>query len=80
MRILVTGGAGYIGSVTVEHLLDSRHDVVVLDNLWRGHRRAVAESARFVHCDLRDGVRTGSVVAEAGPDVAVQFASGSLVP
>ena len=80
MRILVTGGAGYIGSVTVEHLLDLRHDVVVLDNLWRGHRRAVPESATFVHCDLRDGVRTSSVVAGAAPDAVLHFAAATLVP
>lgn len=57
MKILVTGGAGYIGSVSVRLLLDAGHDVVVFDNLERGHRaagdppRLIASSAK-AHRDL----------------------------
>ena len=52
MRIAVTGGAGYIGSVLVEVLLRERHNVLVLDNLSKGHRDAVMETADFAEIDL----------------------------
>src|SRR5690242_11742297 len=54
MRVLVTGGAGYIGSIVATHLLAAGHEVVVLDNLERGHRSAVPAGADFVVADLRD--------------------------
>ncbi len=54
MRLLVTGGAGYIGSVTADHLLQAGHDVVVLDNLGNGHREAVPEQVEFVEGDIHD--------------------------
>src|ERR1700686_1400768 len=54
MRILVTGGAGYIGSVVAEELLLAGHEVVVLDNLSRGHREAVPKNAELVVGDLAD--------------------------
>jgi len=54
MRILVTGGAGYIGSMTTRALLDAGHDVVVLDTLERGHRAAVDSRASFVEGDVGD--------------------------
>jgi UDP-glucose 4-epimerase len=54
MRILVTGGAGYIGSVVVEELVRVEHEVVVFDNLSQGHRAAVHSEAAFVHGDLSD--------------------------
>ena len=52
--ILVTGGAGYIGSICVKHLIDHGHDVVILDNLERGHRAALHPRADFVLGDLGD--------------------------
>ena len=54
MRVLVTGGAGYIGSGVVEELLASGHTAVVYDNLYKGHRDAVHPQAEFVHADLLD--------------------------
>ncbi len=54
MRVLVTGGAGYIGSVSVRELLDSGHDAVVLDTLERGHRAAVDERAEFLEGSVAD--------------------------
>ncbi len=54
LSVLVTGGAGYIGSHIVHHLLDAGHRVVVLDNLYSGHRWAVGE-AELVEADLGDG-------------------------
>lgn len=52
MNILVTGGAGYIGSILVEGLIDEGHQVFVFDNLQRGHRVAVDPGANFVNADL----------------------------
>ena len=53
MRILVTGGAGYIGSVVTEQLVEQGHAVLVFDNLSKGHRDAVVDGAEFVQADLR---------------------------
>ena len=59
MNVLVTGGAGYIGSHTVKALLQEGHKVVVIDNLSRGHRAAVPEEIPFYVVDIHDidGVR-----------------------
>jgi UDP-glucose 4-epimerase len=56
MRILVTGGAGYIGSITTRRLLDARHDVIVLDSLVRGHREAVDARALLIEGEVGDPV------------------------
>ena len=80
MKVLVTGGAGYIGSVAVERLLERGHDVVVLDNFWRGHRAAVPAGAAAVDCDIRDGARTKRIVHDARPDNILHFAAATIVP
>lgn len=80
MRILVTGGAGYIGSVATARLLEQGYDVVVLDNLQRGHRTAVHPRAEFVPCDLRDQQATVEAVASARADAVLHFAALHLVP
>jgi UDP-glucose 4-epimerase len=80
VRVLVTGGAGYIGSVTTETLLDRGHDVVVFDNLGRGHRAAVDPRAAFIEGDLRDLDATVAAVAESQPDAVMHFAAYALVP
>ncbi|MDL1909312.1 NAD-dependent epimerase/dehydratase family protein, partial [Chloroflexi bacterium CFX6] len=54
MNILVTGGAGYIGSATAEALLKAGHAVTVYDSLVTGHRQAVPPEARFIEADLSD--------------------------
>jgi UDP-glucose 4-epimerase len=54
MRILVTGGAGYIGGAVAEELVRSGHDVIVLDNLSKGHRAAVPEEAALIEADVGD--------------------------
>lgn len=79
MNILVTGGAGYIGSVTVEALLARGHRVVVLDNLATGHREAVESDAAFVLADLRDTDRVSFTLDEHAIEAVVHFAASSLV-
>lgn len=80
MRVLVTGAGGYIGSVAIERLMDKGYDVVAVDSLERGHRRAIPEGVPFVECDLRDPVATTNVVAESGADAIMHFAALHLVP
>ncbi len=64
MRVLVTGGAGYIGSAVAEELLNGGHEVVVYDNLAKGHRDAVPPGATFVHGDLGDGATAARDAAQ----------------
>jgi UDP-glucose 4-epimerase len=80
VKVLVTGGAGYIGSVAVECLRDRGDNVVVLDNLWRGHRAAVPDGVEFIQCDLRDAGATSNAVGQARPDAVLHFAGATLVP
>lgn len=79
MKLLVTGGAGYIGSVCSSVLLDRGHDVVVADNLSQGHREAVPDGAAFVEIELRDRSAVDDLFAEGGFDGVVHFASHTLV-
>jgi len=79
MRILVTGGAGYIGSVTTELLLDRGHEVVVFDNLERGHRAAVDRRAQFIEGDLRNRARIDEAMLGVRPDAVMHFAAYALV-
>lgn len=79
MKVLVTGGAGYIGSVAVEMLADSGHSVVVYDNLVKGHRGAVDERARFVEGDLEDLALLDSTLRDNNIDAVMHFAAHSLV-
>jgi len=78
MKLLVTGGAGYIGSIVAQQLLDAGHEVVVLDNLSRGHRAAVPADARLAEVDLLDAAGVRETVAE-GFDGALHFAAFALV-
>jgi UDP-glucose 4-epimerase len=78
MKLLVTGGAGYIGSIVAQQLLSAGHEVVVLDNLSRGHREAVPAGARLAEVDLLDAERVRDTLAE-GFDGALHFAAYALV-
>jgi UDP-glucose 4-epimerase len=78
MRLLVTGGAGYIGSVVAQQLLDRGHDVAVLDDLSRGHRAAVPQGARLLEVSLTDLEGTSDALAE-GFDGVLHFAALALV-
>jgi UDP-glucose 4-epimerase len=79
MRVLVTGGAGYIGSVVTEELLHEGHDVVVYDNLSRGHVEAVAPDAEFVHADLGDTETLRSTLQKHQIQAVIHMAAHSLV-
>jgi UDP-glucose 4-epimerase len=78
MKLLVTGGAGYIGSIVSRRLLDAGHEVVVFDSLERGHREAVAPAARLIVGDLRD-TEAIHVAAAEGFDGVLHFAAFALV-
>jgi UDP-glucose 4-epimerase len=79
MRVLVTGGAGYVGSVVVEELLAAGHEVVAYDNLGTGHRDAVVEPARLVEGDILDGPRLTETLRGQRIAVVVHMAADSLV-
>jgi UDP-glucose 4-epimerase len=78
VRLLVTGGAGYIGSITTAHLLAAGHEVTVFDNLSKGHIQAVPPGARFIEGDLLDQEQLNQVL-NMGFDGVLHFAALSLV-
>ena len=79
MKILVTGGAGYIGSVVTEELIKAGHKVVVYDNLSYGHRAAVQSPAEFVAADLLDGETLCRVLREQAIEAVMHMAAYALV-
>ena len=79
MKILVTGGAGYIGSITVEQLIKDGAEVVVFDNLYQGHVDAVHPDAVFVQGDLADKAAVEAAISQHKPDGIMHFASYTLV-
>ncbi len=79
MTVLVTGAAGYIGSVVAERLLANGETVVAFDNLAQGHRAAVPDGVRFLEGDLRDRARLAEVLADVRPDAVMHLAAESLV-
>src|ERR671929_2077729 len=76
MRVLVTGGAGYIGSVVTSALLADGHEVTVLDDLSTGHADAVPEGATLAQVSLHD---SAPVLADVRPEAVLHFAAKSLV-
>ena len=79
MHIFVTGGAGYIGSICSEQLLDAGHQVTIFDNLTEGHRRAIDLRAKFVEGDLAEREKIAAAVLAAKPDAVMHFAANALV-
>ncbi len=79
MKILVVGGAGYIGSICAELLLDQGHEIAVFDNLSEGHRRALDPRARFIEGALQDRKAIDSALAVARPEAVMHFAANALV-
>jgi UDP-glucose 4-epimerase len=78
-NVLVTGGAGYIGSVVVERLIASGHRAIVYDNLVRGHRAAVEPEAVFVEGELQDRPRLIKTLEQHQVEVVIHMAANSLV-
>src|SRR6185295_14256281 len=79
MKVLVTGGAGYIGSVVTEELVNDGHEVVVYDSLYKGHRAAVVAGAAFVQADLADAATLRETLSGKQIEAVVHMAADSLV-
>lgn len=79
MKIFVTGGAGYIGSVVVERLLEKGHEVAVFDNLSKGHREAVTAPAILIAGDLADRDLLRQSLAAHQPEAVIHLAASSIV-
>jgi len=79
MKVFVTGGAGYVGSVAVEMLLAEGHEVVIFDNLERGHKEALDKRARFIKGDIRERDSICQAVKKTKPDAVMHFAAYALV-
>ena len=80
MKIFVTGGAGYIGSICVEELLNAQYEVAVFDNLSEGHRAALDSRAEFVEGDLEDRTLLDQTLRRVRPEAVMHFAGSALVP
>ena len=80
MAVLVTGGAGYIGSHMVWALVDAGEEVVVLDRLSTGFRWAIAPEARFYEGDIADTALLSTIIAENTIDAIIHFAGSIIVP
>ncbi len=80
MKILVTGGAGFIGGVTVRQLLKAGYDVVVFDNLSCGHRQTIPKGVKLIEGDLRIKSDIVSAINSERPDAVLHFAAYTIVP
>ena len=79
MKIFVVGGAGYIGSICTELLLNKGHQVAIFDNLSEGHRDAVDSRANFVQGELADRAQIDAAISSARPEAVMHFAANALV-
>lgn len=79
MNVFVTGGAGYIGSICVEQLLNAGHTVTVFDNLSEGHRSAVDARAAFIQGSIADPKDIFLAIKDSKPEVVIHFAAHALV-
>ena len=75
LSVLVTGGAGYIGSHTTRQLVAAGHQVTVVDNLYSGHKWAVAPEAEFHECDAGDAKVMRALMESRRFDAVIHFAS-----
>uniref|UniRef100_UPI00321ADF01 NAD-dependent epimerase/dehydratase family protein n=1 Tax=Lactobacillus paragasseri TaxID=2107999 RepID=UPI00321ADF01 len=75
MRVLVIGGAGYIGSHAVRKLIEKGNDVVVLDSLYTGHRKVVDKKAKFYQGDIEDTNLVSKILRDENIDAVMHFAA-----
>ncbi len=75
MRVLVTGGAGFIGSHLVDALIDAGHEALIIDNLATGERANLNPGARFYEADIRDAIAVGDLFARERPEVLIHQAA-----
>src|SRR5207244_11225399 len=75
----IVGGAGYIGSICTELLLDEGHEAIVFDNLGEGHRSAVDSRARFIQGDLTEREKIQAMLSSTRPEAVMHFAASALV-
>jgi UDP-glucose 4-epimerase len=80
VKVVVTGGAGYIGSVASHRLISEGHDVVVIDDLWQGHRQAVPARASFELIDVTDRDQLCATLRNHKPDAVFHFAARTIAP
>jgi len=79
VKVFVTGGAGYVGSICVEELLQRGDEVIVFDNLSEGHRLAIDPGATFIQGDLNDSKSIWLAINTSEPDAVMHFAANALV-
>jgi UDP-glucose 4-epimerase len=79
MHVLVTGGAGYVGSVVADGLLKAGHTVTILDNLQQGHKEAVPEGARFIQADFCRPEDLDTAFSQSMPDAVMHMAAETVV-
>jgi len=79
MKILVTGGAGYIGSICVEQLINQGHEVTVFDNFTEGHRNAIDDRAALITGDLQNRCDIEDALEKVRPEAVMHFAANALV-
>ena len=75
MKILITGGAGYVGSVTTHLLCNDNHEVIVFDNLEKGYEKAIDKRAKLIKGDLRNLEDISLAVSLENPDAIIHFAA-----
>jgi UDP-glucose 4-epimerase len=79
MNILVTGGAGYIGSITARRLIEKGYNVVILDNLSRGNKFSLSENISFINCDIADEELVSGAINKYQIDAVIHFAAFAYV-
>ena len=79
MNILVTGGAGYVGSIVTEELVAQGHRVIVLDNLQQGHKKAVLSGAELIVADITQAEALDTVFRQAKIDAVMHMAAETVV-
>lgn len=79
MKILVVGGAGYIGSHAVKQLIENGDEVIVIDNLETGHRKSISQDVPFYQVDIRNKEALKTVLEKENVDGVIHFAANSLV-